>query len=87
MSTYEIAVTDDEPLAKCAHCGRPFADEDLHTLHLGLEHFNQLNEDEQAAYVDAYESETEALRLFQLQAVIALVVVYFVLLNVYSLVA
>ncbi len=77
---------DADPLI-CGHCGAPFADEELLTLHRGIDHADALDEPERDAFDEAYESEKERLRLFRLKALGALVLLYFGLLITYSVVA
>lgn len=69
----------------CKYCGRAFPTEDLRALHRGQEHADRLNEDERAAYEAAYEAETDALRRYRLNAVAALVLLYFGFLYAYAL--
>jgi hypothetical protein len=76
---------DDAP--RCEHCGEPFPSERLRDLHRGLEHWPELDDDEQAAYETAYEAEDEALRSFRLRALAALVVLYFGFLMAYAVFA
>ncbi|ACV10494.1 putative DNA binding [Halorhabdus utahensis DSM 12940] len=72
--------------ARCPECGRPFVRAELRTLHRGQEHGETLDQDERDAFEDIYEAESERLRLFRLKALIALIVLYFVLLMTYALV-
>jgi hypothetical protein len=78
--------TDAEPVV-CAHCGAPFADDELLALHRGIDHADALDGAEREAFEDAYEAESEDLRLFRLKALGALVVLYFGLLMMYSVFA
>lgn len=70
----------------CSRCTRPFAHEEWLELHRGLAH-SDLTTDEQEAFIDAYESEDDELRLFQLKALIALIPVYFGFIMSYSIFA
>jgi len=79
---YEVP-REAEPVV-CDHCGAPFAEEELLALHRGIDHADALDEAERDAFEDAYESETEELRLFRLKALGALVLLYFGLLMMYS---
>ena len=76
-----------ESPATCARCGEPFPSERLLALHRGLAHYDALSEGEREAYADAYEAETRDLRLFRLQALAFLVVLYFAFLFAYALFA
>lgn len=75
--------TDDGPLT-CAYCGRRFAEDDWLALHRGLEHSDAITPTERAAFEAAYEAEEAELRFFRLQALAALVVLYFGFLVVYA---
>lgn len=74
----------DEP-AVCRYCGDRFVEERLLALHRGLEH-DGLTEAERDAYAEAVEAEREALRLFRLKALAALLVLYFGFIYVYAFV-
>jgi hypothetical protein len=89
--TGESTATDDagadgEPPVRCGYCGRRFAREEWRALHRGLDHEDRLTEPERAAFREAYESEREDLRLFRLQALLGLVLLYFGFLIVYAVV-
>ncbi len=86
ITTPETHVPSGEPAYDCGYCGQPFAREEYLVLHRGLEHGDELSEDEVAAFHDAYEEETEELRLFRLKALALLVLLYFGFLFTYSVV-
>ena len=75
----------EEP-AVCSHCGARFVDDELLALHRGLEHDAALTDEEREAYADAVESERDAIRLFRLKALAALLVIYFGFIFVYAFV-
>lgn len=75
----------ESPRNHCRYCGRAFATEDLLALHKGQGHADVLDEDERAAYEAAYEAETDALRRYRLNAVAAIVLLYFGFLYAYAL--
>lgn len=75
----------DGPVA-CERCGRRFADADLLALHRGQAHAGSLTADERSAHAAALEREDAALRRYRLQALGAVVVLYFLLLFAYALV-
>ncbi|WP_424018290.1 C2H2-type zinc finger protein [Halorientalis pallida] len=83
----EYDLPPDADPSVCAHCGAPFADEELLALHRGIDHPDALDESERDAFEAAYESEQERLRLFRLKALGALVLLYFGLLITYSVFA
>ncbi|WP_135304591.1 DUF7410 domain-containing protein [Haloarcula amylovorans] len=83
---YEYDVPADAPTYDCSYCGRPFAREEWRTLHYGLKHPSQLNDEEVQAFRDVYGDEEDDLGTFRLQALAALVAIYFCLLMVYALV-
>nr|WP_254538117.1 C2H2-type zinc finger protein [Halomarina sp. BCD28] len=70
----------------CGYCGRPFAREAWLALHRGLDHEGEITEAEREAFEAAYEGEEADLRMFRLQALGVLVLVYFTFLIVYGLV-
>ncbi|WP_211693325.1 C2H2-type zinc finger protein [Natronomonas halophila] len=75
----------DEP-ATCEYCGERFVEDDLLALHRGQAHEGDLNEAEIEAYREARESERDEVRLFRLQALAALVAIYFGFIFVYAFV-
>lgn len=76
---------EDGPFT-CGYCGRPFAREAWLALHRGLDHEGEITAAEREAFEDAYEDEEADLRMFRLQALGVLVLVYFSFLIVYGLV-
>jgi hypothetical protein len=83
---HDYDVPDNAPTHECPYCGRPFAREEWLALHRGLEHPSRLDNEEVAAFRDAHDEEEEAIGTFRLQALGALVLVYFCLLMIYALV-
>lgn len=77
--------SDESPFV-CSRCTRPFAHEEWLDLHRGLVH-DDLTTDEHEAFIDAYETEEDELRLFRLKALIALIAVYFGFIMTYSIFA
>ena len=86
ITEIETDVPDEESPARCSHCGQPFADETLCTLHEGVAHYDVLDDDHQNAFAVAYEDEQESIRLFRLKALVVLVALYFGFLWTYSLI-
>ncbi|MBX0324624.1 C2H2-type zinc finger protein [Halomicroarcula sp. F13] len=86
MTDHDYDVPADAPAYECAYCDRPFAREEWLALHRGLDHPDELDDDEVAAFRAAYAEEEEELGTFRLQALGALVAIYFVLLMIYALV-
>jgi hypothetical protein len=82
--TYEVP--GDRPVHRCKRCDTPFATAEDRALHRGLAHEGTLTADERAAFAAAREREERALRRFRLQALGAVIVLYFLLLTVYALV-
>ena len=72
--------------AVCEYCGDRFVDDDLLALHRGLEHGPALTEAEREAYEAAVASERDAIRLFRLKALGALLLLYFGFIFVYAFV-
>lgn len=77
--------SDGSPFV-CSRCSRPFAHEEWLELHRGVAH-DDLTTDEHAAFIDAYETEEDELRLFRLKALIALIAIYFGFIMSYSIFA
>ena len=73
-----------ESPVECPRCGAPFCAERYRDLHLGLEHPDDLDDDQVERYREAYREEGSELRLFRLLALAALVAVYFGLLVAYA---
>ncbi len=91
MPTEHIDDTDfdvpaDADPVRCPDCGRPFVREDLLVLHRGYDHPGALDDAETNAFEDAYESESDRLNVFRLKALLALILLYFVLLMTYAVV-
>jgi len=82
--TYDVPA--DATAYTCSYCGRPFARESWLALHRGLAHPNELDDEEVEAFRVAHDEEEESLSTFRLQALGALVLIYFGLLMVYALV-
>lgn len=80
----ERTVPPDATPVRCPYCAAPFAREAHVDLHVGLEHGDRASDEEVAAFQAAYEGEREALRRFQLRALVALVVLYFLFLFAFS---
>lgn len=73
-----------EPPYDCPYCDRRFHRESYLSLHRGQTHPDRLTDAERAAFDAAREAEEEQLRLFRLQALAALVFIYFGFLMVYA---
>jgi len=82
--TYDVPA--DATAYTCSYCGRPFARESWLALHRGLAHPNELDDEEVEAFRAAHDEEEESLSAFRLQALGALVLIYFGFLMVYALV-
>jgi hypothetical protein len=80
----ERRVPADATPTRCPYCAEPFAREEYVTLHVGLQHGDRASDEEVAAFQSAYAGEREALRRFQLRALVALVVLYFGFLFAFS---
>ena len=81
----ETAVPADDSPTQCRFCDRPFSSDTYRTLHEGIAHYDSLGTADREAFADAYEAEQEALRLFRLKALAALIVLYFGFLWAYSI--
>lgn len=66
---------DEDPVATCPYCDRPFRQEHLRDLHVGAQH-EQASDDELSAYETAREAESEELFTYHLKVAGALGAVY-----------
>lgn len=82
----ETDVPPDGAVHRCHYCERPFAEESYLVLHHGLEHADELTEEEREAFRTAYEEEEADLRRFRLVALGLLVALYFGFLFVFAVV-
>jgi hypothetical protein len=73
-----------DPPYDCSYCDRQFHRTAYLALHRGQAHGDELAGAEKRAYESAREDEEEELRLFRLQALAALVFIYFGFLLVYA---
>ena len=71
----------------CPHCGLELPDEKQYQLHLGLEHYERLDEGDREAFRERYRAEERELNRFRIVALGGLVVLYFGFLVVYALFA
>ena len=72
----ELLVPDGEIPARCPYCDRPFRTEQFLALHLGDDHSESWTDAERAAYEAAREDEADALFVYHLKTVAALVGLY-----------
>lgn len=77
----------DSPAGWCDYCGHPFPTTDRLVLHKGLEHPQQLDDDDGEAFLSARSDEEDELRTLRLKALGALVLLYFGFLMLYAIVA
>jgi hypothetical protein len=78
---------NNSPEGECEYCGHPFPTTDRLHLHKGLEHPQQLDDDEEDAFFTARADEEDDLRKLRLKALAALVLLYFGLLFMYAIFA
>jgi hypothetical protein len=83
----ETRVPADRTAHDCPYCGRPFPRQRAVTLHVGLDHGDSADDDEVAAFQNAYRDERDELRRFQLLALAVLVALYFGFLFAYAVFA
>lgn len=76
-----------ESARRCPYCDRAFATDDRLRLHKGIDHADDLDDEERAAYERAATAEAATLRRLKLAALLVLVGVYFGFLFVYAIVA
>jgi hypothetical protein len=82
----DTRVPPGESPHECRFCGRPFRHETQLVLHRGLDHGDDLTDEEVETFQDAYRDENEEIRLFRLKALALLVLLYFGFLYTYSIV-
>lgn len=70
----------------CPYCDRKFPNQEILVHHKGRTHADDISEREQDSVRDALEQETTQLRMYQLQALILLILLYFGFLLVYAVV-
>jgi hypothetical protein len=75
----------ESPVASCAYCGRPFADQSAHDLHVGEVHDGVATDAERASAGDAAAAERDELFYFHLRVVGAIAVLYTVLVLLYMI--
>jgi hypothetical protein len=77
-------MSDENPPFECPYCPDRFGRARYRDLHLGQAHEGRMTAAERTDYEAAAETEREALRMFRLKALAALVAVYFGFLMVYA---
>jgi hypothetical protein len=82
----EYDIPPDAPVQECPYCDRPFPDADQRAMHVGVDHPEEMTDDERAAFEEARAAEYEDLRQYRIVAVGVLVLLYFGLLLIYALV-
>jgi len=82
----EAAFAVDDDAERCPYCGRPFATEHLHALHLGEEHGDALTEEEAERYAAADDRESDELFKFHIKVLAVLTLITFVFLYSYTFV-
>lgn len=85
-STTEIEMTvpsDETPAVHCPYCGRPFVTEQLWMLHLGDSHQDEWTETEREEHEEAYKTESDALFIYHMKVIVALVVLFFAFMYTY----
>lgn len=83
----ETTVPADETPVVCAYCGFELTDEKQYRLHLGLEHYGSVTDEEREQFRQTYYEENESLNRFRILALGALVALYFGFLVIYALLA
>lgn len=83
-TNYDTRVPPDDSPAECPYCQRPLETEELLVLHQGLDHWEQLTDEERETFRETYAGESDDLRTFRLKMLALLVVLYFAFLFVYS---
>lgn len=68
--------SDDEDVAWCPHCDRPFPEDASRDLHLGEAHEAVLTEEQRAAHESATAAEEDTLFYFHIKVVAILGILY-----------
>lgn len=77
---------EEQPNARCPHCGRPFPRDHLRTLHVGEAHPGEWTDGEREAYTEAREDESADLFVYHVKVVFALSVTYTLMVLAYMVV-
>ncbi len=72
----EYHIPRDEAPARCPYCDRPFRTPDVRALHIGERHPDRATDDEQSAYDAARDAESDAMFIFHLKVIAALILTY-----------
>jgi len=83
----ETTVPDGETPVVCPYCGFELTAEKQRRLHLGLEHYAELTDDQREAFKRTYTEEEQSLNRFRIVALGGLVALYFGFLVVYAVLA
>lgn len=83
----ETAVPSEESPVVCPYCGFELPDDKQYRLHLGLEHYTALTDDEREQFKTSYTQEEATLNRFRIIALGGLVALYFGFLLVYAVLA
>jgi len=83
----ETEVPVDETPVVCPYCEFKLTDDKQLRLHLGLEHYAELTNEEREAFKQTYTQEETELNRFRIVALGGLVALYFGFLVVYAVLA
>ena len=83
----ETSVPEDDTPVVCPYCGFELTDDTQYQLHLGLEHYQLLTDDEREQFKETYTQEETTLNRFRIIALGGLVALYFGFLVVYAVLA
>lgn len=72
----EYTIPDGADPVRCPYCDRPFETENLQALHLGEAHADVLSPAEEEAVAEARDVEADAMFVFHLKVIGALVLVF-----------
>lgn len=72
----EYHIPRDADPARCPYCDRPFRTPDLRALHIGERHPDRATDAEQTAYETARDAESDAMFIFHLKVIAALILIY-----------
>jgi hypothetical protein len=87
VDAIDVLVPEAEtPAASCPYCERPFRTAQLCALHVGERHLGACTDAERETYEDACDTESDALFIFQLKSVAALVALSLLFTYTYAIV-
>lgn len=76
MRTLDYEIPDDADPVRCPYCNRPFRSKQLQALHLDETHPDEISERQAEEIATAQDTEADAMFVFHLKVIGALVLVF-----------